>query len=472
MGFKTILVANRGEIAIRIMRTAKDLGIITVAVYSEDDFESLHRTMADDSYGLEGQGILAYLDMDRIIEIAKEAEADAVHPGYGFLSENANFARKCEENGIVFIGPDIRHLELFGNKGRARAAAAAAEVPILKGIDESVTLEQAQAFYESLPCESGMMIKAVGGGGGRGSRAISDESSIGSAYKRCKSEATRAFGNGDLYVEQFVKNARHIEVQILGDSSGEIVHLGERECSVQRRYQKVIEIAPAPQLTDSIRRDIIEAAVRLAKSVEYSNLGTFEFLFDVDSKTEEAFYFIETNARLQVEHTVTEAVTGVDIVQAQIQLAEGATLNAIGFDDSAVSKPEGFAIQTRINMETLSGNGMVKPSGGTLISYEAPSGPGVRTDGFGYAGYTTTPAFDSLLAKVITHSPSSTFELAVQKARRALSEFHIEGLDTNINFLSKVLRHPDFLDGSIHTRWVDERLSELADDGPDRLLGD
>ena len=242
---------------------------------------------------------------------------------------------------------------------------------------------------------------------------------------------------------------------------------------MQRRYQKVIEIAPAPQLSDSIRGDIIEAAVTLAKSVEYSNLGTFEFLFDVDSKREEeTFYFIETNARLQVEHTVTEAVTGVDIVQAQIQLAEGATLKEIGFDDSAVFKPRGFAIQTRINMETLSGNGMVKPSGGTLISYEAPSGPGVRTDGFGYAGYTTSPAFDSLLAKVITHSPSSTFELAVQKARRALSEFRIEGLDTNINFLSKVLEHPDFLNGSIHTRWVDERLSELADDGSDRLLGD
>ena len=463
MGFQSILVANRGEIAIRIMRAASDLDIRTVAVYSEDDSSSLHRTIADEAYALEGRGVPAYLDTAGIINAAVESGCDAIHPGYGFLAENAAFARRCAENGIVFIGPDIEHLELFGDKGRARAAAAGAAVPILRGIDRSISLEEGHEFFASLGDNAGMMIKAVAGGGGRGTRAVTNAGEIDDAYARCQSEAKTAFGNGELYVEELILNARHVEVQILGDSDGAAVHLGERECSVQRRYQKFLEIAPSPNLAQSIRENIINAALRLAKSVNYSNLGTFEFLVNVNATSDaDSFFFIETNARLQVEHTVTEAVTGVDIVQAQIQLAEGASVAEIGLDGPNVSVPRGYAIQTRINMETLLEDGTVRPAGGTLRSYEAPAGPGIRTDGFGYAGYTTSPSFDSLLAKVITHSPSPKFETAVRRSLRALSEFRIEGVATNIPFLTNVLNHPDFLDGSVHTRWVDEHMATLA----------
>ena len=467
MGFKKILIANRGEIAIRIMRASSDLGISTVAVFSEDDAESLHRTIADESYQLEGQGVFAYLDIEGIINIAKENGVDAIHPGYGFLAENADFTNRCNEEGIVFIGPNIEHIQLFGDKGRARKAAADAGVPVLKGIDRAVTVEEAKEFFDSLGESSGMMIKAVAGGGGRGSRAVIKASELERAFKRCTSEARNAFGNGDLYVEQFIGKARHIEIQILGDKKGNIIDLGERECSVQRRYQKIVEIAPAPNLPDEMRSKIINAARELASSVNYSNLGTFEFLVDVNASEEDAgFAFIETNARLQVEHTVTEEVTGVDIVQAQIQLAQGSTLDELGLNYSGVGTPRGYAIQNRINMETLSVDGIVRPSVGTLRSYEVPSGPGVRTDGFGDAGYTTSPSFDSLLAKVITHSSSPNFDVAVQRSLRALSEFRIEGVDTNIPFLVNVLNHRDFFDGSVHTRWVDENVSTLAK-GPD-----
>ena len=463
MGFQSILVANRGEIAIRIMRAANDLGINAVAVYSKDDSQALHRTVADQAVALKGRGVPAYLNMDGIIEAAKESNCDAIHPGYGFLAENAAFARKCAENGIAFIGPDVEHLELFGDKGRARAAAANVDVPILKGIDRSVSLEEAQEFYASLDGKSGMMIKAIAGGGGRGTRAVTNEADIEDAYNRCRSEANIAFGSGELYVEEFLERARHIEVQILGDKSGNIVHLGERECSIQRRYQKIVEIAPAPNLSETLRANIIYAALSLAKSVNYTNLGTFEFLVSVKTAYEgDSFFFIETNARLQVEHTVTEAVTGVDIVQAQIQLSEGSSFTDIGLDGPNISAPRGFAIQTRINMETLMEDGTVKPSGGTLRSYEVPNGPGVRTDGFGYAGYTTSPSYDSLLAKVIVHSPSPKFESAVRRSLRALSEFRIEGISANIPFLTNVLNHPDFINWSVHTRWVDENVATLA----------
>ncbi|MDP6716527.1 MAG: carboxyl transferase domain-containing protein, partial [SAR202 cluster bacterium] len=433
------------------------------AVYSEDDSKSLHRTIADDAVALEGRGVPAYLNMDRIIEAAKESNCDAIHPGYGFLAENAAFARKCAENGIVFIGPDVEHLELFGDKARARALAAVTDVPILKGIDKSVSLEEAKEFFAVVGSDAGIMIKAVAGGGGRGARAVTDEADIEDAYNRCQSEANIAFGNGELYVEQFIEQARHIEVQILGDKNHEIVHLGERECSVQRRYQKIVEIAPSPHISESLRADIIEAALRLARAVNYSNLGTFEFLVNTNPGIgENPFFFIETNARLQVEHTVTEAVTGVDIVQAQIQLAQGESIADIGLDGPSISAPRGFAIQTRINMETLMADGTVRPAGGVLRSYEAPNGPGVRTDGFGYAGYTTSPSFDSLLAKVITHSPNPKFAKVVQKSLRALSEFRIEGIATNIPFLKNVLSHSDFVDGSAHTRWVDEQIATLS----------
>ncbi|MDP7627952.1 MAG: carboxyl transferase domain-containing protein [SAR202 cluster bacterium] len=475
MSFRRILIANRGEIAIRVMRAATDLDISTVAVYSEDDAASLHRTMADSTSALQGNGVAAYLNIEGIIEAAKKSHCDAIHPGYGFLAENSAFARKCVENGIVFIGPDIGHLELFGDKGRAKSAAVAADVPILRGKDRPVTLEEAQEFFATLQSGSGMMIKAIAGGGGRGSRAVTDESQIENSYKRCRSEANNAFGSGDLYVEEFIDNARHIEVQILGDGNGSIAHLGERECSVQRRYQKILEIAPAPNLDGFIRDKIIDAALRLAKSVNYSNIGTFEFLVNtVAEDPEKAFFFIETNARLQVEHTVTESVTGVDIVQAQIRLAHGDSFEDIGLNVPGLSSPHGYAIQARINMETMTKDGIVRPSGGTLKSYETPNGPGVRTDGFGYAGYKTNPSFDSLLAKVITHSPGVKFDTVIQKSLRALSEFRIEGVNNNISFLTNVLRHPDFSDGTVHTRWVDQNVATLAgsdfSDSPKRWI--
>ena len=460
MSVTKLLIANRGEIAVRVARAAADLGLPTVAVHSQDDARSVHLRVADEARALPGRGAAAYLNGRAIIEIAEAAGCDAIHPGYGFLAEHAAFAKACGEAGLTFIGPDVAHLELLGDKVRARKAAIAADVAIIRGPDHAVSLGEAKAFFASL--EGGaMIIKALAGGGGRGTRAVMSADEIESTYERCRSEAAAAFGCGDLYVEQFVPRARHIEVQILGDHTGAVTHLGERECSVQRRFQKIVEIAPAPALDDGLRRRIIEAAVRLARSMGYSNAGTFEFLVDVSGRSpRQPFVFIEANARLQVEHTVTEAVTDVDLVQTQIRLAQGKTLAELGLDRPIA--PRGYAIQARVNMETIAVDGTVRPSGGTLTVYEAPSGPGVRTDGFGYAGYRISTAFDSLLAKVIAFSPSADFGQAVDRADRALSEFRLEGVATNIGFLRNILAHPDFIAGNTHTRWVDAEMATLA----------
>jgi len=455
-----LLIANRGEIAIRIARAAADLDLRSVAVHSRDDARSLHVRAADEVQELPGQGAAAYLDAEAIIAAARDTGCDAIHPGYGFLSERADFARRCAQAGLTFVGPAPEHLELFGDKARARKAAVAADVPVIRGMDRAVSMPEAQAFFTSLR-GGAMIIKAVAGGGGRGTRAVFSESEIEQAYQRCRSEAEAAFGNGDVYVEQYIPRARHVEVQILGDRNGSVTHLGERECSVQRRFQKIIEVAPAPALSDPLRYEIIEAAMRFAKSVGYTNLGTFEFLLDATGDpAAQSFVFIETNARLQVEHTVTEQVTTVDLVQTQILLAQGKTLKELGLDREHA--PRGFAIQARVNMETVGADGSIRPAGGVLSAYEAPSGPGVRTDGFGYVGYLTSGAFDSLLAKVIAHSPRPDFAAAVTRASRALSEFRIDGVATNIPFLRSVLAHPDFVAGKLHTRWVDEHIADLA----------
>ena len=464
MPFNALLIANRGEIAIRIARAAADLGMRTVAVYSEDDAASLHIRVADEAVALEGRGAAAYLDEAAVVEAAQAAGCDAVHPGYGFLAERASFARRCADAGITFVGPRPDHLELFGDKGRARAAASAAGVPVLRGVDRGVSLDEARAFMATLD-GGAMIIKAIAGGGGRGTRVVADAAEIESAYARCQSEALAGFGVADVYVEEFITHARHIEVQILGDLDGAVAHLGERECSVQRRHQKVVEIAPAPALAEEIRDGVIEAALRFAKNERYANLGTFEFLVD-ETRAEQPFVFIETNARLQVEHTVTEEVTGTDIVQSQIRLAAGATLAELGLDDPDIARPRGYAIQARVNMETIGEDGSVRPAGGTLNAYEAPNGPGVRTDGFGYAGYRTSTAFDSLLAKVIGHSPSRELAGAIARTSRALSEFRLEGVGTNIPFLHNVINHDDFATGRVTTRWVDEHLAELATPPP------
>ncbi|MBI3715327.1 MAG: carbamoyl-phosphate synthase large subunit, partial [Betaproteobacteria bacterium] len=385
MSVTKLLIANRGEIAIRIARAAADLGVPTVAVHSEDDARSLHLRVADAFRGLPGRGAAAYLNADAIIAAANATACDAIHPGYGFLAERGDFARLCAGAGLTFVGPDVEHLELFGDKARARAAAVEAGVPVLRGLDQAVTLDEARAFFDSLAAGGAMIVKAVAGGGGRGTRAVLIAAELDAAFARCggrgtravliaaeldaafarcQSEAGAAFGRAEVYVEEFIPRARHVEVQILGDRAGGIAHLGERECSIQRRFQKVLEIAPAPALDDDLRRQIIAAAVRFANSVGYTNLGTFEFLVDTSGRAgAQPFVFIEVNPRLQVEHTVTEAVTGVDLVQAQIRLAQGATLIDLGLDAPGIAVPRGYAIQTRVNMETLEADGSVRPTG-------------------------------------------------------------------------------------------------------------
>ncbi len=460
---QSLLIANRGEIAIRIARAATDLGIRTVAVATADDAASLHVRIADESVALPGRGVAGYLDMDALIDAARSSGCDAIHPGYGFLAESGEFARRCRDAGITFVGPTPELLELFGNKVRARVVAIEAGSPVLAGSERAVTLDEAREFLASLGEGGAMMIKAVAGGGGRGTRAVFGADEVGAAWERCRSEAESSFGNGALYVEQLIQRARHIEVQIIGDLAGDIAHLGERECSVQRRFQKIVEIAPAPNLDGELRERIIEAALSISRAAGYSSLGTFEFLVDASEQpAAPGFAFLETNARLQVEHTVTEQVTGVDIVQSQLRIASGESLAELGLSGHALAQPRGYAIQTRVNMETLGADGSVRPGGGTLTAYEAPSGPGVRTDGFGYVGYETSVAFDSLLAKVISHSPTPRFEDAVTRATRALSEFRIEGVQTNIAFLQNVLVHGDLSTGGVHTRWVDANIAELA----------
>ena len=379
-----LLVANRGEIAIRIMRAAAELGIPTVAVAPSDDVNSLHTGKADEFVTLEGSGASAYLGIDQVVAVAKESGCDAVHPGYGFLSENGDFAAACVDAGLTFVGPTVKSLRLFGDKARAREAATAASVPIIPGIDHAVSLSEAERFFNELGDGRAMMIKAVGGGGGRGSRLVRSADEVESSFERCQAEA--AFGNPDVYVEEFFAQARHIEVQILGDTSGSVIHLHERECSVQRRFQKLIEVAPAPALDEQTRTAIIDASLRFAKSVNYCNAGTFEFLVDVSGQGER-FAFIETNARLQVEHTVSEEITGVDLVKAQLRIAAGETLEDLGLADPI--EPRGYAIQARVCMESMQANGEVLPTHGVLSAYEPPSGPGIRTDGFGYSGYET-----------------------------------------------------------------------------------
>ncbi len=463
MTVRKLLVANRGEIAIRVMRAARDLGIATVAVYSEDDASSLHVAKADVARRLPGSGALAYLDDEAILAVAKDEGCDAIHPGYGFLSENAAFAARCRDEGITFVGPLPETLALFGDKLRARALAEERGVPVLPGSASVETPEDARAFMASLGEGVPIIIKAVAGGGGRGMRIVRDPDEIDEALKRCRSEAQAAFGDGSVYVERLVERARHIEVQIVGDGSGDVVHLWERDCSIQRRHQKLIEIAPAPSLSPGLRRRIIDAALRLAGAAGYASLGTFEFLVDADGPGDDALVaFIEANPRLQVEHTVTEEVTGFDLVQLQLRLASGARLGDLGLTQDRVPEPRGFAIQARVNMETMGPDGSPRPSGGTLSAFDPPSGPGVRTDTFGYAGYRTSPRFDSLLAKVIAHSASPDFAQAVARTYRALSEFRVEGVSTNIPFLQSILHHPDFARGLLYTRFIEDHLPEIA----------
>ena len=461
MSVTCLLVANRGEIAIRIIRAATELGIRTVAIYSEDDARSLHTRRADAAVALRGSGAAAYLDIEQIVAAARDAGCDAVHPGYGFLSENAAFARRCIENGLTFVGPTPETLDLFGDKGQARALAARLGVPVLAGTNGPTSSDDAHAFLESLGPGGAVMIKAVSGGGGRGMRPVERPDDLESAYRRCQSEAKSAFGNGDVYVEQLIPRARHIEIQVIGDGAGNVSHLWERECSIQRRNQKIVEIAPSPTLPPELRDRLTDAALRLANEVGYRSLCTFEFLLDASERAP-AFAFIEANPRLQVEHTVTEEVTGIDLVRAQLQIAGGASLADLGLLQSGIPAPRGFAIQTRITMETLAADGSVRPAGGTFTSFEPPTGRGIRTDSFAYGGYSTSPNFDSLLAKLIVHTPGGDYAAACAASYRALSEFRVEGVATNIPFLQALLVHPDFVANNVYTRFVEDHAAELV----------
>ncbi len=454
-----LLIANRGEIAVRVARAARELDLTTIAIYPDDDAASLHVRYADEAVRLPGKGARAYLDMEAVVQAAREAGADAVHPGYGFLSENADFAAAVEQAGLVFVGPTPETLALFGDKVRARRQAAECDVPVLAGSSDPVSVDQARAFLSGLPAGHAMMLKAVAGGGGRGVRVVSDAAQLEEAFDRASSEARMAFGNGALYVEEYLPRARHVEVQILGDGSGAVVHLHERECSIQRRHQKIVEIAPSPTLSSALRELITTAAVRLGTAVGYRGLGTIEFLVDESGSRA---CFIEANARLQVEHTVTEEVTGVDLVQAQLQVAAGETLTSLGLTQASVPAARGFAIQMRINTERMRPDGTTLPAGGTLARFELPAGPGVRVDTCGSVGYATNPAFDSLLAKLIVHCASPRYADVVRRARRALEEFHIEGVPTNIGFLANLLADERFVANAVHTSFVDEHIEALA----------
>ncbi|XOV84866.1 MAG: carboxyl transferase domain-containing protein [bacterium] len=454
---KNVLVANRGEIAVRIIRAIQDLGMTATAIYAQDDGASLHVQKADHVVALEGSGAKAYLDATSIAALARQQGCDAVHPGYGFLSENSTFAEAVEAQGLVFIGPAPATLAVFGDKVSAKRLAQQCDVPVLAGSDTTVSLEQARAFMQRDDVGA-IVVKATAGGGGRGMRVVERLEDLDDAYARASSEALAAFGVGDVYVEQFVSQARHIEVQIIGDGSGAVSHVWERECSTQRRHQKLIETAPAPNLDAAIREALCAAAVRLGEAVSYRGLGTIEFLLDTHTQQ---FYFMEANARLQVEHTVTEEVTGIDLVQAQIRLAAGASLADVHLAQASVPAPQGFAIQLRVNMETMNADGTVKPSGGRLSKFEVPTGPGLRTDTCGYAGYVTNPNYDSLLAKVIVSSRQD-FPSTVRRAQRALTEFHVDGVATNVEFLQALLASDALRNSTMTTGYVDAHMVELV----------
>lgn len=460
MTLTKLLVANRGEIAIRIIRAARDLGLGTVAVAPDDDLGSLHTRMADEVVTLDGRGAAAYLDLDGIVTAAVTAGCDGLHPGYGFLAERAELATGCDEAGIRFVGPTTAQLARFGDKVAARSLAHSLDVPLAAGTDADTELDEAIAFGAQ---HGPMMIKAVAGGGGRGMRIVRPGDDVAAAWERARSEAATSFGNPAVYVEALIERARHIEIQVVGDGTA-VVHLGERECTLQRQNQKLVEIAPSPTLDATTRDRLAAAALAMAREVDYRSLGTWEFLVDDAAAPTDPgrIAYLETNARLQVEHTVTEEVTGVDLVQAQLQIAGGATLADVGLDEGSGPSPRGHAIQVRVNTEEMTEDGTARPTGGTLTAFEVPSGPGIRTDTYGYVGYTTHPGFDSLLAKVIGSAPGPDFEAAVTRVRRALSEFRIEGVGTNVGFLQALLSRPELLDGSTTTTFIAEHAPALV----------
>ena len=434
--FKKILIANRGEIAVRIIRACRELGVRCVAVYSTADRNSLHAQIADEAVCIGPPATKdSYLNMDAVIQAALNTGAEAIHPGFGFLSENAEFARKCAEYGLVFIGPSPEAIELLGNKAAAKETMAAAGVPVIPGSKGAVaSIEEARAFAEKAGYP--VLVKASAGGGGRGIRRVDLPSELEAQMTAAQQEAEKFFGDSAVYIEKFLINPHHVEIQIIADQHGNYIYLGERDCSMQRRNQKIIEECPSPIVDCELRKKMGEAAVTAAKQCRYVNAGTIEFLVDESHN----FYFMEMNTRIQVEHPITEEVTGFDLVKAQIEIAAGEKLR-VEQDDIEL---RGHAIECRINAEDPAHN--FRPSPGTINALYVPGGPGIRIDGAVYQGYTITPYYDSMISKLIAHG--SDRDDAIRKMRWALSEFIVDGVDTNIDFQLEIIKQPEFLSGN------------------------
>ena len=452
MPSRRLLIVNRGEVAVRVMRTAAELGFHTIALHSQDDRDSLHVSRADEAIALTGRGAAAYLDAEAMVAVAVAHHCWGVHPGYGFLAESAAFGRLCEAAGLVFVGPTAQQLALFGNKLAAHELAHACAVPTLAASPALATVADLAVFRAAQGADVTVLIKAAAGGGGRGMRVVAPGSDAAQLWQACTGEAQAAFGDGTVYAERYIANARHLEVQVLGDGSGAVIHLWERDCSIQRRHQKLIEIAPAPHLDAGTRQALLDAALRMARAADYRGLGTFEFLLDIDSG---AYFFIEANARLQVEHTVTEEVLGLDLVALQLRVAAGASLTELGLTDPP-PPPRGQAVQLRINAEALGADGTPRPASGRITRFEAANGPGIRVDTAATAGYAPNPAFDSLLAKLIVSCRSSDFDDLLARARRAASEFVIEGIATNLPLLQAVLAVPALSTARVNTTYVEQ----------------
>ncbi|MBK6659318.1 MAG: carbamoyl-phosphate synthase large subunit [Proteobacteria bacterium] len=456
MTSRRLLIVNRGEVALRIMRSAAEMGYHTVAVYSDDDADSLHVSRADSALRIAGRGAAAYLDAGAIVEQAVAAQCWGVHPGYGFLAEQARFGAACEAAGLTFVGPTPTQLALFGNKLAAHDLARQCKVPTLPASSALASAPALADFRAGQGAAVAVVIKAAAGGGGRGMRVVAPGADGAALWAACTSEALAAFGDGSVYAERYIANARHIEVQVLGDGRGAVTHLWERDCSTQRRHQKLIEIAPAPHLDAETRDALLGAALRMARHANYRGLGTFEFLLDADTGE---WFFIEANARLQVEHTVTEEVLGLDLVALQLRVANGASLAELGMDQPPAA-PRGYAVQLRINAEVLGDDGTPRPASGRITRFEAATGPGIRVDSAARRGYAPSPAFDSLLAKLIVHT-AGDFSQLLARARRAAAEFVIEGIATNLPLLQAVLAEPALASGALNTTYVEQHGAAL-----------
>jgi pyruvate carboxylase subunit A len=452
-----VLIANRGEIALRIVRACKELEITSVAIFSEIDVEGLWVRKADECYPIMGDLIQAYLNYDVIISIAKKANCDAIHPGYGFLSENADFAKACEENGIIFIGPKPEHIALFGDKMASKVAMKKVGVPVLEGTDEPVE-DKNEAKKIAAQIGFPVIIKAAFGGGGRGMRIVRAEKEFDSMFESATNEALKYFGNGQVFIEKYVENPRHIEIQIIADKYGNVVHLGERDCSIQRRHQKVIEISPSPRLNDDTRKELYRISTKAMFKLGYESVGTVEFLVDDNDN----IYFIEMNTRVQVEHPVTEITSGVDIIQRMIEIAEGDKIKFL--QEEIVFR--GYAIEFRINAENPQKGFM--PSTGTIKTYLTPNGPGVRLDSCAYTGYKVPANYDSMIGKLIVWALD--WDGAVRKAKRALDEFILEGFPTNIQLHREIVRDEDFIAGKFTTNYLDKKMDLFTLHAKDHLL--